>query len=366
MTFPITAIVGAFGWVMLGAPFRMFWRRDSPLLARLPVPGRVLFDLALIRSVRAAAMATLVVAPAAAATGLFAGEMAARHLALVGAVALASALLLPAVALGAGALVAGGKAHSLMKAVGGVEVAAPPTAWLGVLPGLAAAAVVLAVIASARWVAGAAETSIGPATTLLGGMAGVAVVAALMARQAAAAVMPTAVREVAALDVQRLAHLEIHRPTALERAVAARLGARAALVHGKDARLIRRRYPLALLVGAVATGAWWIVAAARPDAAWIWAATIGVGFAAYGVLVAWRMGERPVELPRFAATLPLERADLVRAKSAYVATWMLLYPVLGAVALAVRIPDGWIVAAALVAGAAAAAVIGARVIAARC
>jgi hypothetical protein len=355
----LAAVVAAYSWVMLATPFRMYWRVDSPLLARLPVPGRVLFDVALIRSIRAAGGAAVVVAPAAVALGTVATELAVRHLAVVSAVAAAAALLLPAVALGAGALVAGGKASALMRAVGGVDVPAPPTAWLGVLPGLAAAAVVLAVIAAARWAVGAAETEIGPAAPVLGGLAGGSVVAALVARRAARAVMPQAVREVAALDVQRLAHLEIHPPTALERAIGGRLGDRARLIHGKDARLIRRRFPMALVAGATATAAWWIVGAARPASAWLWAGTIGAAFAGYGLLMAWRLVSRPIELG-FVATLPIGRADLIGAKLAYLTTWVMVYPLLAAPVLAWRIGPG--VAAAVVAGAIATAAAGAGIV----
>src|SRR5205823_2209629 len=133
------ATIAIDAWVMLCTPFRMYWRQDSPLLARLPVPGRALFDVAVVRSLRAAAGAVVMLLPGAIVIGGLAP-------AIVAATAIASALLLPAVALGAGALVAGGKANALMRAVGGVEVAAPPTAWLGMLPGLAAAGVVLGVI----------------------------------------------------------------------------------------------------------------------------------------------------------------------------------------------------------------------------
>jgi len=359
----VAATIALFAWVMLGAPFRMYWRPDSPLLARLPIPGRALFDVALVRSLRAALAAIVMVAPAAAAMTLApgGGELALRHLALIGAIAVASALLVPAVALGAGALVAGGKADALFEAIGGTEVPTPPTAWLGVLPGLTAAGVVLAAIAAAGWVAGGAETEVGPAGTLLGGLIAGSVIAALIARRAAAGVMPQAVREVAALDVQRLAHLEIHRPTAIERAVAARLGPRAALVHGKDARLMRRRFPMAFVTGALTTLALWIVAGVRPDSAWLWATTITGAFAGYALLMANRLRSRPIEHPAI-ATLPLAPGDRARAKVAYLATWTLLYPVLGGVAIAVRIADGLLLGGAILGIALIAIAVGSRVI----
>src|SRR5262245_46257752 len=75
----LAATVVVFAQVMLGAPFRMYWRTDSPLLARLPVPGRALFDVALVRSARATVGGLLLVAPAAAALAAIDGELAVRH-----------------------------------------------------------------------------------------------------------------------------------------------------------------------------------------------------------------------------------------------------------------------------------------------
>ena len=333
----LAALLVFYTFVMFGAPFRMYWRVDSPLLARLPIPGRALFDAALVRSLRAAGAAAVVVVPPALALLLvpeIGTELALRHLALWAAVALAAALLLPAVALGAGAIVVGGKAHALIQAVGGTEVAAPPTAWLGVLPGFAASGIVLAVLGAAGWAIGADQTVVGPAAPLLGGLAGGSVLAALAARAAAPSVMPLAVREVAALDVQRLAHLEIHPPTGLERAVARLLPPGAALVHGKDARLIRRRFPMAFVAGALTTLALWIVAGAGPASGWIWALSITGAFAAYGALMARRLVAPPVELP-YLATLPIAPRDARRAKLAYLATYLLLYPLVGGL--------GWLV-----------------------
>jgi hypothetical protein len=146
--------------------------------------------------------------------------------------------------------------------------------------------------------------------------------------------MPLAVREVAALDVQRLAHLEIHRPTAVERAVERLLSPRAALIHAKDARLMRRRFPMAFVIGALTTLSLWILAASQPDSTWIWAATILGGFAAYGVVMARRLGTPPIELP-YLATLPIDANDARRAKGAYLATYLAVYPLIGGLGFAV-------------------------------
>ncbi|MCB9563060.1 MAG: hypothetical protein H6709_24955 [Kofleriaceae bacterium] len=296
----------------------------------------------------------MVAAPAVAALAVASPTLAARHAALWLAMALASALLLPAIGLAGGALVAGSKAQALVRAVGGAEVEAPPTVWLGGLPGLGAAAVVLVAIAAADWAVTGATTLVGPGEALLGGLAAASVVAVMAARGAAAGVMPHAVREVAAMDVQRLAHLEIHRPTGLERAVAARLGARAALVHGKDARLVRRRYPMALVAGAVTTLALWIVAAAAPAAAAPWVGAFMFAFVGYGVVQARRMTARPIELP-IIRTLPVTAGERATAKRAYVVTWAALYPLVGVGPVLARVGDP-LPCAAIVAGGVVAAV----------
>ncbi len=334
----VVSLLAAHAWVMLATPFRMYWRPDAVLLARLPIPGGALFDVALIRTLRATARAAVVSLPCAAAIAATSAELALRHVALWGVVATATALLLPAVALAGGAIVAGGKADALMAAMGGGELRAPPTLWLGGLPGLAAAAVILLVLAAAGWIAGAAETAVGPPAPWFAGLVAAAVLGVIVARRAAPRVMPLAVREVAALDVQRLAHLEIHRPTALERLIAARLSPGAALVHGKDARLLRRRFPMALVVGALLTMALWIVAAAAPDPAAPWVAALLGGFVGYGVAMARRLTTRPIELP-YVRTLPVAAAEVVAAKRAYVWTWTLLYPALGAAPLLATAAD---------------------------
>lgn len=350
----LAATVLGMAAVMLGTPFRMFWRPDAALLARLPIPGRALFDVAVVRCARASLAAAAVLAPAAAALAVADGAAAARHLALLAATATAAAALLPAVALAAGALVAGGKADALVRALGGGEVAAPPTTWLGLLPGLAAAAVLIAALVAAPWAQTGAATLVGPGPALLAGLAVGSIAAALLARRLGAGAMPRAVREVAALDVQRLAHLEVHPPTALERTVAARLGGAAALVHGKDARLVRRRYPVAMLAGAAVVAALWLVAALRPASPWAWALVVGAALAAYAQAVAARLASSPIELP-FVATLPLAPAALRRAKLAYLATWTGWHAVLGAAPLAWAADDGGR-AAAVVLGCAALAV----------
>ncbi|MCE9580761.1 MAG: hypothetical protein K8W52_47045 [Deltaproteobacteria bacterium] len=333
--------------VMLGAPFRLFWRHDGALLARLPLPGGALFDVAAIRGARASVRAVIVCAPALIVFGLEDWAWAARHAALLGALALASAGLVPATALAAGGLVASEKAQALGKSFGG-EVQLSGTGWLGALPGLAMSAVVIVAILCVPWLGGATATAIGPGWLVVAGLGGAAVIAVAMARAAAPAVMPHALREVVALDRQQLAHLEIHPPTGIERAVARLLGPGARLVHGKDARLMRRRFPLAYVVGAVGTITLWIMAASRPEGLVVWSTAVAGALALYGVVLARRLGEAPIEQGITLIVLPIDPAATRAAKRAWFATWLLIYVGVGAVPVIARASAPLVCAAALI------------------
>jgi peptidoglycan/LPS O-acetylase OafA/YrhL len=122
---------------------------------------------------------------------------------------------------------------------------------------------------------------------VLATIAGLSVIGVLGAR-AGAGIMTRILRDVSALDRQHLAHLEIRPPTAIERAIARLIGGAAALPYGKDARLMRRRYPMAFALGALAFLVLAIVGLARPadPAPWLTAA-IG-GSAIYALALASR------------------------------------------------------------------------------
>jgi hypothetical protein len=131
-------------------------------------------------------------------------------------------------------------------------------------------------------------------------------------------------REVAALDRQIHAHLEIHPPTMVERVVRDRLGA-AAPIYDRLARLLRRRYPLAVFAGVAGGAALIIVGLAKPSELVAW---LGVVSAALGFLAGWlsrALARPPLELPRLTATLPVASASVSTARTAYVATWASLY-----------------------------------------
>ena len=145
-----------------------------------------------------------------------------------------------------------------------------------------------------------------------------------LTRATAPRVMGTILRDVSALDRQRLARLEIHPPTAIERVVASLLGD-AALPYRKDVRLMRRRYPMAFALGALAFLVLAIIGLARPDDPSPWFVATLSGVAVYGVALAGRLYRAPIELPRLAATLPIPAAARTRAKLAWVIVWWLLF-----------------------------------------
>jgi hypothetical protein len=331
----LAVLIAGHTLVIFGAPFRMFWRRDAALLGRLPLRGAPLFAVALIRTARATAVAQLPLIIAALAFGPWlAWEASVRHLILAAVVALWGALLAPSAALAAGAVVASDKAEALLASMGG-EFRAPKTSWLGVLPGLVATGMALLAIACADWIVGAEGTAIGAPLPVLVAAAVIPVVAIAWAARAADRIMLEATREVAALDQERLAHVERTRPTAVDRAVMGRLAPAARLVYGKDARLQRRRYPMPYFLGVVGVGVLWIVAAVRPDDLLVWAAAITGCLAAYGVIMARRLVTPPTELAGMLRTLPLGPAA-PRAKRVHALSWLVVYPLLGAIPCAVR------------------------------
>jgi hypothetical protein len=335
----LAAAIAATAPAMLGAPFRLYWRHDSSLWARLPLPGDALFHVAIMRSIRSALRAAIIVGPAAAMIDptWSSPELVLRHLALLAALVAGAALLVPAVALAGGALVASDKTASLLAQLGGGEVQPPPTGWLGALPGATSAGLVLLGLASTSWLRGTAdETLIGPGEIVMAAAVVGAVLAALVARRAAVTVLPAALREVAALDRQQLAHLELHPPTAIERAWMRLLPPAARVVFGKDARLMRRRYPLAYVIGAVGLLAQWILAAVVPDGMLAWTAAIAAGLAVYAVVLARRLAEPPIEHAITLSALPITGREIALAKRGWWALWLAVYLGAGLVAVLIR------------------------------
>jgi hypothetical protein len=300
--------------VLCGAPFRIYWRRDAAMLARLPLPGRTLFGLALWRSLAATVHALLATAPAAVVIALAAPMVGARVAALLVALAALAGLAGPAVALAAGAVVASDQARAALASLSG-ELAAPRTSWLGALPALAGTGLVLLVIAVAPWVASGGDRR-GP--LLLAAAALASLAAAAWAWWAAARVMPAALREVAALDRERLAHVDRSTPSLLERSWSRLMvrDHRARLVAGKDAALLRRRHPAPYFIGPVTVIGLWIAAASGGAGAQAGELSVLAALAAYAALMARRSLEAPTEIPRLLATLPLSSSSAASAKRA--------------------------------------------------
>ena len=303
-----------FAFAFLRVPFLMYWRADASLLAQLPIEGEALFDAALARCV-SAAIATTVVAVIGAVPLLdIAPELALRHAAFALALGLAAALLLPAVVVWSASLVAAG---AMTAVSGGQQVSASAT--LGAIPGFAATGIIVPMLIASPWLVGGEAKLPGPA--VLGAVAALSVLGIVVARAGSAKVMTVILRDVSALDRQRLATLEIRPATALERGIARLLG-EAALPYDKTARLIRRRYPLAFALGAVVFLVLAIVGLARAsEPAWMTGAIVSA--AIYAVVLASRLGRPPLDLPRLA--LPISHAALRRARRAWLVAWWTIF-----------------------------------------
>jgi hypothetical protein len=353
----LAGTIVAFAVAFLRVPFHIYWRADAALLAQLPIEGGALFDVALVRCARAAAATTLTaiigaapfagaLAHASIASGRAPFHLFVRHAVLAGALGLAAAFLVPAVATWAAMLVATGRTTSgiralrVVTAIAGagprrvIAAAQPqprssPSAILGALPGFASSFVIVAVIvASSSWLLGDPDGA--PGEAILGALAGTSIFGILAVRISAPRVMGTILRDVSALDRQRLATLEIKPPTAIERAIAAALG-EAALPYRKDARLMRRRYPMAYALGALAFLVLAIVALSRPRDPTPWLVVTLSGATIYALALAGRLYRPPIELPRLAATLPITPAARTRAKLGWLAGWVGVFVVIPAV-----------------------------------
>jgi hypothetical protein len=350
----------AFALAFMRVPFHLYWRQDAALLAQLPIGGGPLFDAAWLRCVLAALSTCVAVAIGAlplalldpelvsfatreflptpiagpSAAGMTPIAFALRHFAMTGVLGLLAAFLMPAVATWAASLVSHGRdALELATKLGGAPARETATqvsgtdtgsssALLGAVPGFAATVVIVFVLIAAPWLYGG-ETALS-AIVVLGALAGASVLLLVAVRSVAPRVMGTILRDVSALDRQRLATLEIRPPTAIERAVAGLLG-EAALIYRKDARLMRRRYPMAFALGAIVFAVLVIIGIARPADPTPWLVAVLAGAAMYAIALAGRLFRPPIELPRLAATLPITAAARTRAKIAWVVAWSAVF-----------------------------------------
>lgn len=310
--------VTLFAVAMLRVPFAVFWRADAALLARLPITGRALWRSSLAACSDLALQALAASALAAVPLVIYAQSAGARALALALTLAVITALLLPAVAVAAGALVVSGKAEQLLAGLGG-EVKAPPTAWLGMLPGLAAAAAILLAIDLHAWIGGG-EPEVGSPLALLATAWLGAGAAAAWAGSASARVMPAILRDVSALDRQQLATIQTSPASGLMRLAGRLVPHRARWWLLKHARLMARRYPMAQVVGVLVAGALLVSALAAPAALPLQGAALG-GALVYALVLRARLAQPPIELPRLRSTLPVTGREVRAASSAYLAVW---------------------------------------------
>jgi hypothetical protein len=150
--------------------------------------------------------------------------------------------------------------------------------------------------------------------------------------------MGAILRDVSALDRQRLATLEIRPPTGIEHAIG-RLAGDAALPYGKDARLVRRRYPMAFALGSLAFLVLAIVGLSQPADPVPWLTATIAAAAAYAIALAGRLRRPPIELPRLSATLPITAAAAARAKLAWVLGWWTIFVAVPGLFAALRQTD---------------------------
>lgn len=345
----LAGAIVAYAVAFLRVPFHIYWRTDASLLAQLPIEGRALFDAALMRCLRASETTTIAVVIgsvplALAQTG---GALVLRHGAFAVTLGAVAGLLLPAVTIGAAALVVHGggervlrTASALAGAPGRTQAASPapagaratsPSAILGALPGFAASVIIVVMLVVAPWLLGDSDV---PAPAVLAAIAAVSVGAALATR-ARAGVMSRVLRDVSALDRQRLATLEIKPPTPLEAMIAKLIG-EAALPYEKDARLMRRRFPMAFALGGLTFAVLAIVGVVRPDDPTPWLTVAIGGAASYGIVLANRLHRPPIELARLSATLPVAPRARARAKLAWLIGWWSIFVLAPAVFAALR------------------------------
>ena len=333
------------GVLMIRVALALFWRADTATLSRLPIDGVVLFDVALIRAVRTSAIFVATGLLALLPIAITSTIPALRAVALTLALGVIAATLLPAAATAAAAMVATGQAVALVDALGG-EFRPPATTILGTLPGVATTLVMALGIAMGAWLPAGGATVLGPNAPWMLGGAGAVGILALIAMRSRAHGLAVALREVAALDRQRLAHIEIHPPTAIERITIAVAGAASATSLSKDARLMRRRYPLAWVIGLALWVVAIVLAATVPSAADGWALGLAIAGGVYAVTLAHRLAMAPIELPRLTAALPQLATAVVRGKRAWLTSWMLIFVSPAVVVATVRAPHTQVLALA--------------------
>ncbi|MEZ4366054.1 MAG: hypothetical protein R2939_07175 [Kofleriaceae bacterium] len=119
----------------------------------------------------------------------------------------------------------------------------------------------------------------------------------------------------------RLAHLEIQPLSAVERALVRAVGPRAGVVLGKDARLMRRRYPMAWVVGASLWGLGAIVAGIDAVDPLAWTLALASVAGGYLIVLGRRLASAPIDQPRLTEALPLSPSLVARARRGWLFGW---------------------------------------------
>lgn len=368
----LAGTVATFMVAFMRVPFLIYWRSDAALLAQLPIAGPILLASALRRCAIATAATLAIVLVGGIPLALLdwkavmlttrtleatpiAGDtvphltpftLYLHHAGYAGLFALVAACFIPAVTLAAAAAVAGSRdLLQIATAVGGAPARKearplqPPGtgsagAVLGAFPGFGASVALVVLLLASPWLTNHdGPLDIVAAAVLVGG---VSIVALAAASQRVGPRMGDILRDVSALDRQRLAHLEIRPPTTIERAVMKLLGA-AALPYSKDARLMRRRYPMAYAIGALIFLVLIIIGLSRPDDPIPWLVVPLAGALVYAGFLHRRLDTPPIELPRLAATLPITSSAQTRARRAWTLVWLLVFVLVPAAFAAVRI-----------------------------
>lgn len=294
----------------------LWWRPNAALLLRLPLANQALVDVGWARCVRDAAAyalaATCVTAPLLQQS--FGAWVA--HLAVASACALVIAALAPAWTLLAGMLVV--RPWPAALAQPSPSAAAP---IIGGVPGFGSALVLLLLLALAPSLANApALLSWQLGASALGA---IAIAAGLGTRRLAAQHMRAMLRQALALDQLRLATLEIHPPGPVHRRLMRHLAARPALLLGKNARLMSRRYPMAGVLGFLALATQLINAATAGSATVMWLALAGAS--AYSIALARALGGAPVRLDRSERALGISSQAAQRAAAVWVVVWWVVW-----------------------------------------
>jgi hypothetical protein len=311
------ALVGV-AVIILRGPWRLYWRPGALLLARLPIPGSMLYGLAVARTASAAVQVFVVIGLASIP---FARDARALLpvLALLAGSCVCAALVSPAMAVFAGAIIVWEKAKRSLEWAND-ELAASRVTWLGLLPALGVAFVAGGVLVLVPWATGRPSRVDAPAALAAGLLFG-SVFLLVAGLRVARTSLAAATGEVATMDRIRLAHVDLVGARGLERWWGRLIAP--GVVYTKDVAVLRRRFPMYYLLNGAAVLALWIAASGEPVArGWVIGVCVATG--TYTLALARRLATPPAEPALLRAVLPFPTAALLRAKFSYL-TWRTLW-----------------------------------------